>query len=71
MFDGYIILNKNQDYHRCAFVPGFYDDEFAKIAWERLRKHGYLERLPPEFEEYKSRTPTGKELMALIEKGFT
>jgi len=71
MFDGYIILNRNRDYNRCAFVPGFYDDEFAKIVWERLRKHGYLERLPHEFEEYVHRMPTGEELMALIEKGLT
>jgi len=71
MFDGYVILNRNGDYHKCAFVPNFYDDEFAKIVWERLRKHGYLERLPHEFEEYRRRIPTGEELMALIEKGLT
>jgi hypothetical protein len=69
-FDGYIVLNQNKDYQPCSFVPGFYDDEFAKVVWNRLRKQGVLEKLPPEFEQFKKKTPTGKELQKMIEQGL-
>jgi len=69
-FDGYIMLNLNSDYRPCAFVPGFYDDEFAKVVWDRLRKRKVLERFPPEFERYKTETPTGEELMKMIRQGL-
>ncbi|MFB0554672.1 MAG: hypothetical protein ACETWQ_15325 [Phycisphaerae bacterium] len=69
-YDGYIMLNLNSDYQPCAFVPGFYDDEFAKVVWDRLRKRKVLERFPPEFERYKTETPTGEELMKMIRQGL-
>lgn len=69
-FDGYIILNPNEEYTQCTFVPGFYDDEFAKVVWDRLRKRKVLERLPPEFERFKTETPTGEELMKMIGQGL-
>lgn len=67
-FDGYIILNRDKDYQPCALVPGFYDDEFAKIVWGRMREAGYLERLPPELGKWKEKTPTGVELTWMIEE---
>jgi len=69
-FDGYIMLNQDNDYQPCAFVPGFYDDEFAKVVWDRLRKRKILERLPPELERFKTETPTGEELMKMIRQGL-
>lgn len=69
-FDGYIILNLDKDYTPCAFVPGFYDDEFAKVVWDRLRKGKTLERFPSEFERFKTETPTGEELMKMIRQGL-
>jgi len=65
-FDGYIMLNRDKDYQPCALVPGFYDDEFAKIIWDRLRKRGLLEKLPPELSKWKEKTPTGEELTWMI-----
>lgn len=72
VFDGYIMLNLNNDYHRCSLIPDFYDDEFAKVAWERLRKHGILKRFPDEGElaRFKTKTPTGEELMKMVENGL-
>ncbi len=67
-FDGYIMLNQDKDYQPCAFVPGFYDDEFAKIVWDKLREDGVLERLPPELAIWKDKTPTGAELTWMIEE---
>lgn len=69
-FDGYIMLNQYKNYQPCSIVPGFYDDEFAKVVWDRLRKQGVLEKLPPEFEKFKKKTPTGKELKKMIEQGL-
>lgn len=69
-FDGYIMLNQDKDYQPCAFVPSFYDDKFTKIVWDRLRKDGTLERLPPEYERFKTKTPTGEELMKMIKEGL-
>jgi len=69
-FDGYIMLNRDDDYQPCALVPGFYDDEFAKVVWDRLRKRKILERFPPEFERFKTETPTGEELMKMIKEGL-
>jgi len=65
--DGYIVLNRDKDYQPCAFIPGFYDDEFAKVVWDRLRKDKQrFERLPPELRK----TPTGEELMKMMEQGL-
>jgi hypothetical protein len=65
--DGYIVLNRDKDYKPCAFIPGFYDDEFAKVVWDRLRKDKQrFERLPPELRK----TPTGEELMKMMEQGL-
>jgi|GEM_PF-1654367 len=69
-FDGYIMLNRDEDYKPCALVPGFYDDEFAKVVWDRLRERKILERFPPEFERFKTKTPTGEELMKMIRQGL-
>lgn len=69
-FDGYIMLNQSKDYQPCGFVPGYYDDDFAKVVWDRLRKRGILERLPPEYSQWKEKTPTGEELMKLIRDGL-
>ena len=69
-FDGYIMLNQNKDYHPCIFVPDFYNDEFAKVVWDKLRKRGMLERLPPEYSQWKEKTPTGEELMKMIKEGL-
>ena len=69
-FDGYIMLNQNKDYQSCGFVPGFYDDEFAKVVWERLSKRGMLERLPPEWSQWKEKTPTGEDLVKMIKEGL-
>jgi hypothetical protein len=65
-FDGYIMLNRDKDYQPCALVTGFYDDEFAKIIWDRLRKRGLLQKLPPELSQWKEKTPTGEELTWMI-----
>ena len=66
-FDGYIMLNQDKDYQFCDFIPGFYDDEFAKVVWYRLRKDKErFERLPPELRK----TPTGEQLMELIRQGL-
>jgi len=70
IFDGYIMLNQDKDYHPCSFVPGFYDDEFAKIIWDKLKKEGSLEHLPPEYNQWKEKTPTGEELMKMIKDGL-
>jgi hypothetical protein len=67
-FDGYIMLNRDKDYQPCAFVPGFYDDEFAKIVWSKMREAGALERLPPELAKWKEKTPTGSELTWMVEE---
>lgn len=69
-FDGYIMLNQDSDYQPCDFIPGFYDDEFAKIVWDKLCKRGILEKLPKELERYKTKTPTGEELMELMKQGL-
>jgi len=69
-YDGYIMLNLNSDYQHCAFVPGFYNDEFARNVWNRLRKRGLLERLPKELERFKTKTPTGEQFMELIRQGL-
>lgn len=65
-FDGYIMLNRDKDYRPCALVPGFYDDEFAKIVWDKLREAGVLERFPPELAKWKDKTPTGAELTWMV-----
>jgi hypothetical protein len=65
-YDGYIMLNLNSNYQICSIIPGFYDDEFAKIVWDRLRKKGLLEKLPPELSKWKEKTPTGEELKWII-----
>jgi hypothetical protein len=65
-YDGYIMLNLNSNYQICPIIPGFYDDEFAKIVWDRLRKKGLLEKLPPELSQWKQKTPTGEELTWMI-----
>jgi hypothetical protein len=65
-FDGYIMLNRDKDYQPCALVPGFYDDEFAKIVWDKLREAGVLERLPAELAKWKDKTPTGSELTWMV-----
>ena len=65
-FDGYIMLNLNSSYQICPIIPGFYDDEFAKIVWDRLRKRGLLKKLPPELSKWKEKTPTGEELTWMI-----
>ena len=69
-FDGYIMLNLNKNYHFCSLMPEVYTDEFAKEAWETLRKEGKLKSLPPELSQYKKKIPTGKELMELIKQGL-
>jgi len=69
-FDGYIMLNQNKDYHPCDIVPGFYDDEFAKIIWDKLKKEGRLKHLPPEFQEWQNKTPTGSDLEKMIKEGL-
>jgi hypothetical protein len=69
-FDGYIVLNRDSDYQSCGFVPGFYDDEFARTVWERLRKDGTLSHLPPPFDKYRNKIPTGEEIMTMIKKGL-
>lgn len=69
-FDGYIILNLYEDYHTGSFISGFYDDEFAKEVWDRLRQKGDLKRLPPEFENYKTKPWSGKELIGLMKQGL-
>jgi len=65
-YDGYIMLNLNSNYQICSIIPGFYDDKFAKIVWDRLRKKGLLEKLPPELSKWKEKTPTGEELKWII-----
>jgi len=65
-FDGYIMLNRDKDYQPCAFVPDFYDDEFAKVVWDKLREDGVLERLPPELTKWKDKIPTGAELTWMV-----
>jgi len=65
-FDGYIMLNLNSSYQFCPIIPGFYDDEFAKIVWDRMRKRGFLKKLPPELSKWKEKTPTGEELTWMI-----
>ncbi len=70
-FDGYIVLNLSEDYHDCSFVPGFYNDNFAKEIWEKVRKD--IERLteiPPELEKFKDRPWSGKELRELMKQGL-
>jgi hypothetical protein len=67
-FDGYIMLNRDKDYQPCTFVPGFYDDEFAKIVWDKLREKGVLEKFPPELAKWKEKTPTGSELKWMVEE---
>jgi len=67
-YDGYIMLNLNSSYQICPIIPGFYDDEFAKIVWDRLRKRGLLEKLPRELSKWKEKTPTGEELTWMIEE---
>lgn len=70
-FDGYIVLNLYEDYHDCSFVPGFYNDNFAKEIWEKVRKD--IERLteiPPELEKFKDRPWSGKELRELMKQGL-
>jgi hypothetical protein len=69
-FDGYIMLNLDKDYHPCSFIPGFYDDKFAKAVWDAFREKGDLKRLPPELEEYKTKPWSGKELMDLMKQGL-
>ena len=59
-----------KDYHPCRLIPGFYDDEFAKTVWNKFRKAGVLEKLPPKWEEFKKRDPTGDELRKMIEQGL-
>jgi len=65
-YDGYIMLNLNSNYRNCSIIPGFYDDDFAKIVWDRLREKGLLEKLPPELSKWKEKTPTGEELTWMI-----
>jgi len=65
-FDGYIMLNLNSSYQFCPIIPGFYDDEFAKIVWDRMRKRGFLKKLPPDLSQWKEKTPTGEELTWMI-----
>jgi len=70
-FDGYILLNFDKDYHPCSFIPGFYDDEFAKAVWDRLRKdEERFEKLPPELEKFKTQAWSGKELRDLMRQGL-
>ncbi len=69
-FDGYIMLNFYKDYHAGSFIPGFYDDEFAKAVWNRLRKEGKLKYFPPELEDYKTKPWSGKELINLMRQGL-
>jgi hypothetical protein len=67
-YDGYIMLNLNNDYQSCPLIPGFYDDEFAKAVWDEFRKRGWLEKLPPELSQWKNKTPTGEELTRMVEE---
>ena len=69
-FDGYIMLNQDKDYQPCTFILGFYDDEFAKVVWDRLRKNGLLKRFPPELQKWKHKPWTGEELMELMKQGL-
>lgn len=70
-FDGYIVLNLYKDYHDCSLVPGFYNDDFAKEIWERVRKDiERLAKLPPELEKFKNRPWSGKELKELMKQGL-
>jgi len=69
-FDGYIMLNQDKDYQPCDFIPGFYDDAFAKDVWDRLREEGKLKHLPPELSKWREKTPTGEELMKMIRQGL-
>ena len=69
-FDGYIVLNLYKDYHDCSLVPDFYDDDFAKEIWERLRKDKErFAKFPPELEKFKNRPWSGKELRELMKQG--
>lgn len=70
VFDGYIMLNLDKDYNHCAFIPGFYDDEFAKKVWHDSRKKGLLKRLPPELQKWKQTPWTGEEFMELMKQGL-
>jgi len=67
-YDGYIMLNLNSDYQICSIIPGFYDNEFTKIIWDRLRNRGLLEKLPLELSQWKEKTPTGKELTRMVKE---
>jgi hypothetical protein len=67
-FDGYIMLNKYSDYHSSGLIPGFYDDQFAEVVWERLREQGLLEKLPPQLSQFKHKTPTGEELTKMVQE---
>jgi uncharacterized iron-regulated protein len=69
-FDGYIVLNLYKDYQTSSFVPGFYDDEFAKVIWDRLRKERKLKHFPSELEKFKARSWNGKELRDLMKQGL-
>jgi len=67
VFDGYIMLNLHDDYTPCNFIPGFYNDEFARVVWDRLRQDKErFEKLPPEMRK----TPTGEQLMEWIKAGL-
>lgn len=69
-FDGYIMLNLNKDYHACSFIPDFYNDEFAKVIWDKVRKRGQLKHLPSELEKFKTEPWSGKELRELMKQGL-
>ncbi len=69
-FDGYIMLNLDNDYHPSAFIPGFYDDEFAEVIWHKLRDQGALKRFPAELQKWQQKPWTGEELMELMKQGL-
>jgi len=66
--NNFIMLNRGKGYQPCAFVPGFYDDDFANAVWDRFREAGYLDRLPPALSKWKDRAPTGAELTWMVEE---
>jgi len=64
-YDGIIVIDMD-DNDQITLIPGFYDDEFAKIVWERSREMGKLENFPPEF---RTKPPTGQELETMLKQG--
>ncbi len=67
VFDGYILLNLDAEYHRCVVMPEVYTDDFAKSLWGQLEADGMLARfLPPEMRQ----KPSGKALIQMLEQGL-